>query len=115
MQKQRISRRDFVRIGGGAGAGLFFIGRAGGRLFELPLADSVTRGGMLDAVGVPKFVTPMLIPPVMPRFRMLNGCQSRFLILDFTSIPGIEVWAIGSDGEFLAAPRISPSTSAIRS
>jgi FtsP/CotA-like multicopper oxidase with cupredoxin domain len=38
------------------------------------------------------------------RFRVLNGCQSRFLILDFTAIPGIEVWAIGSDGGFLAAP-----------
>ena len=38
------------------------------------------------------------------RFRVLNGCQSRFLILDFTSIPGVEVWAIGSDGGFLAAP-----------
>ena len=27
------------------------------------------------------------------RFRFLNGCQSRFLILDFSSIPGVEVWA----------------------
>ena len=38
------------------------------------------------------------------RFRVLNGCQSRFLILDFTSIPGVEVWAIGNEGGFLAAP-----------
>jgi FtsP/CotA-like multicopper oxidase with cupredoxin domain len=38
------------------------------------------------------------------RFRFLNGCQSRFLILDFNSIPGVEVWAIGNDGGFLAAP-----------
>ena len=27
------------------------------------------------------------------RFRFLNGCQSRFLILDFHRIPGVEVWA----------------------
>jgi hypothetical protein len=32
-----ISRRDFLRIGGGAGAGLMFIGRSGGRLFEVGL------------------------------------------------------------------------------
>ena len=38
------------------------------------------------------------------RFRVLNGCQSRFLILDFNAIPGVEVWAIGNEGGFLAAP-----------
>ena len=38
------------------------------------------------------------------RFRFLNGCQARFLILDFNQIPGVEVWAIGNEGGFLAAP-----------
>ena len=38
------------------------------------------------------------------RFRFLNGCQSRFLILDFNQIPGVEVWAIGNEGGFLNAP-----------
>jgi spore coat protein A len=38
------------------------------------------------------------------RFRFLNGSQSRFLILDFAQIPGVEVWAIGNDGGYLAAP-----------
>jgi FtsP/CotA-like multicopper oxidase with cupredoxin domain len=38
------------------------------------------------------------------RFRFLNGCDSRFLILDFSSIPGVEVWAIGNEGGFLSAP-----------
>ena len=38
------------------------------------------------------------------RLRFLNGCQSRFLILDFNNIPGVEVWAIGNEGGFLAAP-----------
>ena len=38
------------------------------------------------------------------RFRLLNGCQSRFLLLDFSSIPGVEVWQIGNEGGFLAAP-----------
>ena len=38
------------------------------------------------------------------RFRFLNGCQSRFLILDFSNIPNVEVWQIGNEGGFLAAP-----------
>ena len=38
------------------------------------------------------------------RFRFLNGCQARFLILDFANIPGVEVWQIGNEGGFLAAP-----------
>jgi len=37
------------------------------------------------------------------RFRLLNGCNSRFLILDFNAIPGVEVWQIGADGGFLPA------------
>jgi spore coat protein A len=38
------------------------------------------------------------------RLRFLNGCQSRFLILDFGGIPRVEVWQIGNEGGFLAAP-----------
>ncbi|MGW4929005.1 multicopper oxidase family protein [Agromyces sp. NPDC004153] len=38
------------------------------------------------------------------RLRFLNGCQSRFLILDFSGIPGVDVWQIGNEGGFLAAP-----------
>lgn len=38
------------------------------------------------------------------RLRFLNGCQSRFLILDFNQIPNVEVWQIGNEGGFLAAP-----------
>ena len=38
------------------------------------------------------------------RLRLLNGCDSRFLILDFAGIPGVEVWQIGNEGGFLATP-----------
>jgi FtsP/CotA-like multicopper oxidase with cupredoxin domain len=38
------------------------------------------------------------------RLRLLNGCQSRFLILDFGEIPDVDVWQIGNEGGFLAAP-----------
>jgi FtsP/CotA-like multicopper oxidase with cupredoxin domain len=38
------------------------------------------------------------------RFRVLNGCNSRFLMLDFSGIPGVSAWQIGTEGGFLAAP-----------
>jgi spore coat protein A, manganese oxidase len=38
------------------------------------------------------------------RFRVLNGCQSRFLVLDFSRIPGVRVWQIGNEGGFLPTP-----------
>ncbi len=38
------------------------------------------------------------------RLRFLNGCQSRFLVLDFNQVPGVEVWQIGNEGGYLAAP-----------
>jgi spore coat protein A len=33
-----------------------------------------------------------------------NGCNSRFLILDFSGIPGVDVWQVGNEGGFLASP-----------
>jgi spore coat protein A, manganese oxidase len=38
------------------------------------------------------------------RLRLLNGCDARYLILDFSNIPGVDVWQIGNEGGFLAAP-----------
>ena len=38
------------------------------------------------------------------RFRLLNGCNSRFLILDVSNVPGVQVWQIGNEGGFLPAP-----------
>ncbi len=67
MGRSGMSRRDFLRIGGGAGAGLFFIGQIGGQRFKVPVAAAQIPGGTLDPTIVPKYQTPMLIPPVMPR------------------------------------------------
>ncbi|HSK14919.1 MAG TPA: multicopper oxidase [Gaiellaceae bacterium] len=36
------------------------------------------------------------------RFRILNGCNSRFLLLELSN--GLPFWQIGSDGGFLSAP-----------
>jgi FtsP/CotA-like multicopper oxidase with cupredoxin domain len=67
MGRTQFSRRDFLRISGGAGAGLFFIGRIGGQRFAVPVAAAPIQGGTLDPADVPKYQTPLLIPPVMPR------------------------------------------------
>ena len=67
MTMRAVSRRDFLRVGGGAGAGLLFIGQVGGRLFEVPVEAAQDPVGLLDPASVPKYLTPLLIPPVMPR------------------------------------------------
>jgi spore coat protein A len=43
------------------------------------------------------------VEPRRYRLRFLNGCNSRFLILQFEH-PGVEVWQIGAEGGFLPAP-----------
>lgn len=43
------------------------------------------------------------VEPRRYRLRLLNGCNSRFLILQFEH-PGVEVWQIGAEGGFLPEP-----------
>jgi bilirubin oxidase len=43
------------------------------------------------------------VEPKRYRLRLLNGCNSRFLILKFSD-PALSFWQIGSDGGFLPAP-----------
>jgi FtsP/CotA-like multicopper oxidase with cupredoxin domain len=43
------------------------------------------------------------VEPQLYRFRLLNGCNSRFLILKFP--PDVPVWQIGADGGFLDLPK----------
>jgi bilirubin oxidase len=43
------------------------------------------------------------VEPRRYRLRLLNGCNSRFLILKFSD-PALSFWQIGSDGGFLPAP-----------
>jgi FtsP/CotA-like multicopper oxidase with cupredoxin domain len=65
MKTVRFSRRTFVGWVGGAGAGFYLFGRPPGA--SAPVALAQIPGGTLDPLSVPKFRTPMLIPPVMPR------------------------------------------------
>jgi spore coat protein A len=62
---RRFSRRTFVAWVGGASAGFYLFGRAPG--LGAPVALAQVPGGTLDLDLLPKFTTPLLIPPVMPR------------------------------------------------
>ena len=70
MTTVRFSRRTFVAWVGGAGAGFYLFGRAPG--MGAPVALGAIPGGTLDPESVPKFITPMLIPPVMPKAATLR-------------------------------------------
>ena len=43
------------------------------------------------------------VEPRRYRFRVLNGCNSRFLALRFDN-PNVEMWQIGGEGGYLPAP-----------
>ncbi|HEY7575905.1 MAG TPA: bilirubin oxidase, partial [Thermoanaerobaculia bacterium] len=61
----RFSRRTFVAWVGGASAGFYLFGRLPGT--SAPVALAQIPGGTLDPLAVPKYGTPLLVPPVMPR------------------------------------------------
>jgi len=66
-----------------------------------PIWNPEVFGNMMVVNG---FTWPYLdVEPRRYRFRLLNGCNSRFLILRFDH-PGVQVWQIGADGGFLPAP-----------
>src|SRR6266511_4362389 len=62
---RRLSRRTVVARVGGAGAGFYLFGRVPG--LSAPAALAQVPGGSLDPTTVPKYQTPLLIPPVMPK------------------------------------------------
>ncbi len=57
-----LNRRGFLKYTGGTTLALFAYNKFGVRE-----AVAAIPGGTLDPATIPKFVTPMLIPPVMPR------------------------------------------------
>ena len=67
---RRYSRRTFVAWVGGASAGFYLLGRLPG--MSAPAALAAIPGGTLDPLSIPKYQTPMLIPPVMPKARTVN-------------------------------------------
>jgi FtsP/CotA-like multicopper oxidase with cupredoxin domain len=75
-----ITRRRFVQYGMGASAGLLMWRFVGGQAWAQPTAASV-----LDPLSIPKYVTPLVIPPAMPRTGKLHGKKAR----------GIDYYRIG--------------------
>jgi spore coat protein A len=63
-----FTRRRLLQYGAGAGAGLILwrFG-AGGPVFAMPIP-----GGTLDPTSIPKYETPLVIPPAMPRTAQLS-------------------------------------------
>jgi bilirubin oxidase len=56
-----LTRREFLRAGAVAGGSFFVLG---GR--AIPRALAQLPGGTLDPTTIPKYVSPLVIPPVMP-------------------------------------------------
>jgi FtsP/CotA-like multicopper oxidase with cupredoxin domain len=114
-----VSRRRFLQYSVGATAGLVLVRRAGGvaeaapQSVRLPSAPTRRRlaplpGGSLDPLAVPKFVTPLLIPPVMPKagtFKQKGGKSIDYYEISMRQItqqilpaglPPTTVWGYGA-------------------
>ena len=64
-----LGRRRFLQVSGAAGLGLVFGSvplLRGGRAWAAPIV-----GGSLDPTTIPKYVTSLVIPPAMPRTRVI--------------------------------------------
>jgi spore coat protein A len=99
-----LSRRQFLRLGA-HGTGLLLITQTGllRRVDALPLP-----GGTLDPVAVPKFVTPLVVPPAMPRTAKLRVRKNKnvdyyeIAVRQFdqqilpSGYPATAVWSYGS-------------------
>jgi FtsP/CotA-like multicopper oxidase with cupredoxin domain len=98
-----ITRRRFLQYGAGAGAGLILwrFG-AGGPVLAMPIP-----GGTLDPTSVPKYETPLVIPPAMPRTDPPAGTSvdyyeigvrqfQQHILPQSMGLPPTTVWSYGS-------------------
>ena len=58
-----LTRRRFMAGSAAAGLGVFLVSRAG----MVRYVEAAEQDPVLDPGVIPQFVTPLLIPPVMPR------------------------------------------------
>jgi hypothetical protein len=63
-----LSRRSFIKL---SGAGMLSLYVASQGKYALR-AKAAIPGGTLDPLAVPKYQTPLLIPPVMPKAAVLK-------------------------------------------
>ncbi len=98
------TRRQFLKLTGAGTLGLFVATRSGWvqrALAQIP-------GGTLNPVSVPKFATPMLIPPVMPKagtIKRAGGKNVDYYEISMTQfaqqilpagLPATTVWGYGA-------------------
>jgi spore coat protein A, manganese oxidase len=68
----RVTREQFLRYGVVAGASLYLPLR-----FDVRRALAQVPGGTLPPESIPKYVTPLVIPPAMPRTRVITRRGAR--------------------------------------
>ena len=93
-----ISRRQLLRAGGVAGAGLLIPWKGG-----LRSVFAAIPGGSLDPTSIPKYQTPLIIPPAMPKTgRIGEADYYEIAVRQFQQqilpigMPKTTVWSYGS-------------------
>src|SRR5687768_7829275 len=99
-----FSRRTFLKYTGGTALTLFAPGKLGGPR----QAIAQMTGGSLDPLSVPKYATPLLIPPVMPRagtIKLTGGKNADYYEISMkqfaqqilpSGLPATTVWGYGA-------------------
>src|SRR5687767_14353 len=102
----RFTRRAFVAWVGGASAGFYLFGRIPG--MRAPIALAQVPVGTFNPLTIPKFETPVLVPPVMPRagtIRQRGGGSVDYYEISMkqfaqqilpTGLPATTVWGYGA-------------------
>src|SRR5512132_3609889 len=91
-----VSRRRLLQISGAAGLAVLLPIRLGGRAWAQP------PGGSLDPTNIPKYVTPLVIPPQMPWTSRGRVHYYEIAVRQFAqqilpaSLPKTTVWSYGS-------------------
>ena len=93
------TRREFVKLGMVGGAGVYLTAKLG----AAPRVFARMRGGGLPPRVIPKFVTPLVIPPAMPPTGMDSSADFyRIAVRQFEQqilpapLPRTTVWSYGS-------------------
>ncbi|HEV8573784.1 MAG TPA: multicopper oxidase domain-containing protein [Dehalococcoidia bacterium] len=102
-----LTRRQFLKAGAITGASLLLpagLGVRGGVNLSTAPADAIP-GGSLDPTTVPKYVTPLVIPPAMPRQATIQGGSIDYYVIAVRQFvqqilpagkPATTVWSYGS-------------------
>ena len=99
------TRRRFIKLGAAAGGGLYFSTKIAGIKY---LVQAAIPGGTLDPASIAKYLTPLLIPPVMPKagtIKLSGGKSADYYEISMRQItqqilpaglPKTTVWGYGA-------------------